>query len=125
MATDARGCDDAPEDFDEVVLALRAAALRSTEFEREEGNLRLGGGSPEKQQLVGEHVVVEGLTFKILSLCGRTSGTSELRRPEQAAATSIRLFTRPCVITEAEMMQNQEPNPRWCLIRTAVRGRSR
>lgn len=31
---------------------------------------------------------------KILSLCGRTSGTSELRRPEQAAATSIRLFKR-------------------------------
>ena len=29
---------------------------------------------------------------KILSLCGRASETSELRRPEQAAATSIRLF---------------------------------
>ena len=31
---------------------------------------------------------------KILSLCGRASETSELRRPEQAAATSIRLFQR-------------------------------
>ena len=35
-------CDDAPEDFDEMVLALRAAALRPAELEREEGNLRLG-----------------------------------------------------------------------------------
>ena len=70
MATEARGCDDAPEDFDEMVLALRAAALRPAELEREEGNLRLRGRSPEKQQLVREHVVIERLTFEIFSLRG-------------------------------------------------------
>ena len=98
MATEARGCDDAPEDFDEVVLALRAAALRSTEFEREEGNLRLGGGSPEKQQLVGEHVVVEGLTFKILSLRGLRASTGDVRVSDVSPAralTGVRVSTHP------------------------------
>ena len=53
-----------------MVLALRADALRPAELEREEGNLRLRGRSPEKQQLVREHVVIERLTFEIFSLRG-------------------------------------------------------